>query len=109
MKNYKVIYKGKVVSKANFNKEKKYFILAFNSTATKVNHGGFVIDSYTNGSEIKWFKKYKQSGLVPNYVVYEFQNNQVEITDDSLEKNFTKEYVNRFHTKIEKYGTISGI
>jgi hypothetical protein len=26
-----------------------------------------------------------------------------------LEKNFTKEYVNRFHTKIEKYGTISGI
>jgi hypothetical protein len=109
MKNYKVIYKGKVISQVNFNKEKKYFILGFNSTATKVDYAGFVIGSYTNGSEIKWFKKYKQSGLVPNYVVYEFQNNQVEVTDDSLEKNFTKEYVNRFHTKIEKYGTISGI
>ena len=109
MKNYKVIYKGKVVSQANFKKEKKYFILGFNSTHTKINNVGFVTGSYTNGSEIKWFKKYKQSGLVPNYVVYEFQNNQVEITDDSLEKNFTKEYVNRFHTKIEKYGTISGI
>ena len=106
MKNYKVMYKGKVISEANFTKEKKYFILGFNVPANKVDYAGFVIGSYTNGSEIKWFKKFKQSGLVPNYVVYEFQNNQVEITDDSLEKNFTEEYVVRFHTKIEKKGKL---